>query len=358
MSRDERAMSDGMTRDGVRESSREQRGEGRAVSRRRFVALGAGVLLVAAAPAALLRRSPRKVWRRTIPVMGTLAEVAVVDADRESAEAAIDAAFAELRRVDLTMSRFSRISDVGRVNAAAPGTRVPVSAETGRVVAEGIRWAEASGDRFDPGLARALALWDVDRRRTPPPADAVAAFAGQGLYREIEIDAGGAAGSGASGSGAAIVRRHPEVGVDLGGIAKGHAVDLAAAALRRHGVRDGMVNAGGDLYALGLSPEGEAWRVGIRSPEDPTRLIGEIDVTDEAVATSGDYEQYFDYDGRRYGHILDPGTGEPWRTSRHSVTVVAERCITADAGATAVFGASADEARRILRRAAPGARLA
>jgi len=351
-------MIDDMTRDGVKETSREELGGGHTVSRRQFVALGAGVLLVAAAPAALLRRSPRKVWRRTIPVMGTLAEVAVVDADRERAEAAIDAAFAELRRVDLTMSRFSRISDVGRVNASAVGSAVPVSAETARVVAEGIRWAGASGDRFDPGLARALALWDVDRRRTPPPADTVAAFAGQGLYREIEVDERGTSGAGAPGSGAVIIRRHPEVGVDLGGIAKGHAVDLAAAALRRHGVRDGMVNAGGDLYALGLSPEGEPWRVGIRSPEDPTRLVGEIDVTDRAVATSGDYEQYFDYGGRRYGHILDPGTGEPWRTSFHSVTVVAGRCMTADAGATAVFGAPADEARRILRRAAPGARLA
>ncbi|MDP2531062.1 MAG: FAD:protein FMN transferase [Candidatus Palauibacterales bacterium] len=326
---------------------------GRSLSRRRFVAVGAGIFVVSALPAVALRRS-RRLYRRTIPVMGTLAEVGVVDDDAERAEAAIGAALAELRWVDRTMSRFSRASDVGRANAAAVGARTPVRAETARVVAEGLRWARASGDRFDPGLARALALWDVDHRHSPPASDAVAAFAGQALYRELEVERPrGDVGRGDRPG--YIVRRHPEVGVDLGGIAKGHAVDRAVAALRRHGARDGMVNAGGDLYALGLSPEGSPWRVGIRSPSDPTRLLGQLDVTDRAVATSGDYEQYFDYRGRRYGHILDPATAAPWQTTVHSVTVMADDCMAADAGATAVFGASESDSAAILGRVAPGA---
>ena len=326
---------------------------GRSLSRRRFVAVGAGIFVVAALPTVAFRRS-RRLYRRTIPVMGTLAEVGVVDDDAERAEAAIQAALAELRWVDRTMSRFSRTSDVGRVNAAAVGVRTPVHAETARVVAEGLKWAAASDDRFDPGLARALALWDVDHRHSPPASDAVAAFAGQGLYRELEVEEA-RDGDARRDRPGYIVRRHPEVGVDLGGIAKGHAVDRAVASLRRHGVRDGMVNAGGDLYALGTSPEGEAWRVGIRSPSDPTRLLGQLDVSDRAVATSGDYEQYFDYRGRRYGHILDPATATPWQTTVHSVTVIAGDCMAADAGATAVFGASEHESAAILGRAAPGA---
>lgn len=322
----------------------------RSLSRRRFVAVGAGIFVVAVLPAVAFRRS-RRLYRRTIPVMGTLAEVGVVDDDAARAEAAIQAALAELRWVDGTMSRFSRTSDVGRVNAAAVGVRTPVHAETARVVAEGLSWAEASGDRFDPGLARALALWDVDHRHRPPAREAVAAFAGQALYRELAVERPRGEGD----RPGYIIRRHPEVGVDLGGIAKGHAVDRAVLALRRHGVSDGMVNAGGDLYALGSSPEGGPWRVGIRSPSDPSSLIGQLDVTDRAVATSGDYEQYFDYRGRRYGHILDPKTAAPWRTDVHSVTVLADHCMAADAGATAVFGASVPESAAILRRAAPDA---
>ncbi len=335
------------TTDGVLEPST----EGRSLSRRRFVAVGAGIFVVAALPTLAFRRS-RRLYRRTIPVMGTLAEVGVVDDDGERAEGAIQAALAELRWVDRTMSRFSRTSDVGRVNAAAVDVRTPVHAETARVVAEGLRWAEASADRFDPGLARALALWDVDHRHAPPSSQAVAAFAGQALYRELAVEPPRGGPGDRPGH---IIRRHPEVGVDLGGIAKGHAVDRAVRVLRRHGVRDGMVNAGGDLYALGSSPEGGPWRVGIRSPADPTRLIGQVDMSDRAVATSGDYEQYFDYRGRRYGHILDPKTASPWRTDVHSVTVMADDCMAADAGATAVFGASVPESAAILRRAAPDA---
>jgi thiamine biosynthesis lipoprotein len=350
MSTNARSIAGAGAVDGAIEST----GTGRSFSRREFVALGGGAFLVALAPAGLLR-SRRRLYRRTIPVMGTLAEVGVADSDAERAEAAIEAALTELRWVDRTMSRFSRTSDVGRVNAAAIGVPTRVSIETARVVTEGIRWARASGDRFDPGLARALALWDVDHRRTPPSARAVAAFAGQSLYRELDVEP--LPDSDRPGSTAVIVRRHPEVGVDLGGIAKGWAVDRAAGALRRYGIRDGMVNAGGDLYALGHSPEGGPWKVGIRSPDDPTRLSGEMELSDRAVATSGDYEQYFDYRGRRYGHILDPATAAPWRTVTHSVTVVADSCMAADAGATSVFGAAAGLAATILRRAAPNADL-
>jgi thiamine biosynthesis lipoprotein len=103
------------------------------------------------------------------------------------------------------------------------------------------------------------------------------------------------------------------VGLDLGGIAKGHAVDRAAAAIRALGVRDALVVAGGDLVALGRSEAHEAWRVGVRSPSDPAGIVDVLDVSDAAVATSGDYERFFEWGGRRYHHILDPRTGRPVR---------------------------------------------
>lgn len=331
------------------------------LSRRTFLALGTGALLVAVTPAALWR-TRRRLHRRTIPAMGTLAEVAVVAEDEARARIAIEAALAELRRVDRTMTRFDAASEVGRVNAAGVGVRTPVGAETAAVVAAGLRWARATGGRFDPGLARAVALWDVGSRRVPPPDEAVRRYAGRDLYRELEVagprDASADPSAPGAGRRAAVVRLHPDVGVDLGGIGKGHAVDRAVAALRAHGVRDGMVNAGGDLYAMGRSPDGDPWQVGIRSPDDPTRLAGELAVRDRAVATSGDYERYFEHDGLRYHHLLDPATGGPRRGSGHSLTVTADRCLTADAAATACFGLPRDEARRLLAAAAPDVSLA
>jgi thiamine biosynthesis lipoprotein len=304
--------------------------------------------------------------------MGTLAEVVVADHDVGRARTAIEAALDELRWVGRVMSRFDKDSDVGRINTGAVGEPVRVTAATAAVVSAGLRWADASDGRFDPGLARAVALWSVGHRDVPPPAEAVSRFAGRGLYRELEVaeldteapvtqlgssshPVGPLARS--RSEGAVVLRRHADVGVDLGGIAKGYAVDRAAAALRRHGVRNGMVNAGGDLYALGRSPDGDPWKVGIRSSRDPSRLAGEIEVTDRAVATSGDYEQSFEHDGRLYHHLLDPETGEPRRSSTHSLTVTAVDCLTADAAATACFGLPRREARRLLSGSAAGATL-
>lgn len=300
---------------------------GRRFTRREMLTMAGGAFVLLLTPAAL--RRPMRVTR-SIPVMGTVAEVLVVDDDRSHGEWAIDLAFEQLRWVDATMSRFNPESDIGRVNALGWRDAVTVDRATAAVVREAIRWAELSQGRFDPGLARLSEVWDVGRRRTPPPEPAFARLAGRRLYRAIEVG---------------TFREHPvirlgdrDAGIDLGGIAKGFAVDRASATLRAVGIRSAVVNAGGDLYAMGRSEDGDRWRVGIRSAADPSRIEGQLELQDEAVATSGDYFQGFDYLGRRYHHIMDPARAEPRVTTTHSITVRAPDCLTADAAATAGFG--------------------
>jgi len=317
------------------------------MSRRQFVSLGAGAFLVLSLPLAVRRR--RALVRRSMPVMGTVAEVALAHEDPRSAHLAIDAAMAELRWVDRTMTRFSPLSDVGRANLGAAAAPVTVSEETAIVLRESLRWAEASGGLFDPCLGQPAALWNFGSRRQPPPAAEIRRFAGESLYRHLELDVS---------NGLACVRFHSgDVSIDVGGIAKGYAVDRAVRALREQGVTDALVNAGGDLYAMGTSEDGDPWKVGIRSADDPRRLTATIPVSDRAIATSGDYFQYFDYGGRRFHHLLDPVTGEPRRSELHSVTVAADSCMAADAGATAVFGCEPARASRLLGAAAPGAEI-
>jgi FAD:protein FMN transferase len=320
---------------------------GRYPSRRDFLALGVGAFVVGAVPWAARRRDV--LVRRSLPVMGTLAEIAVVHRDPARAQAAIDAAFAELQAVERAMSRFRPDSDVGRANLSAHARPVEVGPGTAAVLAEALRWAEASDGLFDPALAGAVALWDVGRRQAPPPAADVRRFAGQRPYRHLELGERG---------GRPVVLFHREgLGLDLGGIAKGHAVDRAVAALRAWGIGNALVNAGGDLYALGRSPEGDPWQVGVRSPEDPAKLVATLRLEDGAVATSGDYVQFFDHAGRRYHHLLDPRSGEPRLSRTRSLTVEAGTCMAADAAATTVFGCPPDEAARILAATAPGARI-
>jgi FAD:protein FMN transferase len=312
-------------------------------SRRDFLSLGIGAFVVGTLPLAARRR--RKLVRRTLPVMGTLGEIAVVHRDERHAHEAMDAAFQELRRVESLLTRFRTESEIGRVNLGAFAEPQPVSMETARVLSESLRWAEASRGAFDPCLARAVGLWDVGNRTLPPDVLEVHRYAGRGLFKALEI--GRFAGE------SVVVFHEKDMGVDLGGIGKGYGVDRAVDVLRSWGIQDGLVNLGGDLYALGVSEDGDEWAVGVRSPDDPRRLATTLHMSDRGVATSGDYQQYFEHHGRRYHHLLDPRTGEPSKEGVRSVTVAAPTCMTADAGATTAFVISPREAGAVLARVAP-----
>lgn len=313
-------------------------------NRREVLTIGVG-LFVTAVP--LARHRPLALVRRRAPVMGTEAEFAVAHRDPVRARRAIDAALEALRAVERTMTRFDAASDVGRANLHAQDDAVVVSGATAVVLEEALWWAAASGGTFDPCLARATALWDVTTRHAPPPHTEVARLANRRLFEGLEL--------GRRGAEPAVRFHDRDLGLDLGGVAKGYGVDRAVAALRDHGVAHALVGAGGDLYALGRSPSGEAWRVGVRSPFDAGALATTLEVEDAAVATSGDYAQFFVHRNRRYHHLLDPGTGEPRVTAQRSVTVRADTCMAADAGATAVFGMRREHAARLLARR--GARL-
>jgi thiamine biosynthesis lipoprotein len=303
-----------------------------------MIALGVGAFVVGVAP--FLRRRGDRLVRRTVPMMGTIAELGVVHDDSVVAHACIDAAIAELRRVEWLMSRYTATSDVGRANRLAAQDAVEVSPATARVLEAAIAWAIASDGAFDPCIGRAVELWDVEHRTTPPAAADVRRLAGRRRYRALDID---------GGARPRVRLTHRDAAIDLGGIATGYGVDRAVDALRRQGITRGIVNVGGDLYAIGRSLEGDPWRVGIRSPDDPHGLTGTIEIADAAVATSGDYERFFEYRGRRYHHLLDPDTAAPRVSPVHSVTIQAATCMDADAATTAVFGLDRADAARLLR---------
>ena len=308
--------------------------------RREFLTMGIGVFVALSLPRAVRRHS--SLVKRTVPLMGTIAEVQVAHKDERFAEDAIDAAIAELQWVERTMTRFRSDSDIGRANLGAGRDGVRVTAETAVVIAAALRAASASDGRFDPAVGAVSELWDVLNRHEPPADDRVQRLAARGFWRKVDV---------AVSAGAPRVRfDDPDLHLDLGAIAKGYGVDRATGVLRARGVRHAIVTVGGDLFALGQSPEGEPWTVGIRSPHDRHELAATLRVSDRAVATSGDYERFFRWRGMRYHHLIDPATAAPRRTPFHSATVLASRCIDADAASTAVFGLSRDAALVIARR--------
>lgn len=319
---------------------------GGSMDRRAFIGLGAGILGVAAAPAWL--RPREQLHRLTVPVMGTVAEIAVPARSEAMARQAMGAAAEELRRIEWLMSRFRADSEVGRYNAAAPGRPVRLGPETAQVVRGALQWARRSGGDFDPTLARLSAAWDPAAGTPPDPAALFHLRTDAGGWQALDAGLPGAGLSSGAVDGAVTLERLPATSLDLGGIAKGYGVDQAARVLREHGVYRGLVNVGGDLMALGDGPGGRPWRVGVRDPRDPSSQVRTLEVLDRAVATSGDYLRFFEHDGRRYHHLLDPATGSPVDAGVRTVTVTAVDVMTADAAATTAFVQGPETGRRTL----------
>lgn len=322
----------------------------RGIGRREFVAFGAGAFVVAGMPFVIRRRITHPgVVRRSLPVMGTIAEVAVAHRDPQVAQQAIDAAMDELRWVEQKMTRFTDTSDIGRANLRATRGPVVVDGATALVVTEALRWADATNGAYDPAVGGIVRLWDVLNRHEPPPEAPLARLSARQLHRAVEV--------GFSRSQPVLLFHDPDVSIDLGAIAKGYAVDRAASALRRFGIEKALVEAGGDLYAIGTAPDGEPWQIGIRDPNDTRSLASMVTASDEAIATSGTYYRFFKWRGRRYHHLMDPEIAEPRHTPIQSQTIRADGCMHADVAATATFGASAADAVAILRRTLPGASI-
>ena len=302
---------------------------GRGPDRRDFLTLGLGALFVATVPAVRSLRAPKLV-RRTVPIMGTTAEFVLSHRDVAYAHRAIDAALGEVHAVERGMSRFRPDSEIGLANTYAHQAPVPVGQGTYRVLRAALDWSAHTDGRFDPALGRVTGLWDVTHRSEPPTADRLTRYSDARLFERVRLMEARESGAVRFAGG--------DVALDLGGIAKGFAVDRAVGRLRDWGVSNALVGIGGDLYAMGFRPDGSPWRVGVRDPSRPHRVLTDLEASDQAIATSGDYERAFEHEGRLYHHILDSTTAAPVRTPVRSLTVTAADCLSADAAATALFG--------------------
>ena len=268
-------------------------------------------------------------------IMGTRCVVELWSEDRVRGQTAIDAVFAEFRRIDALMSTYKPESELSRVNAGAATAPVPVSRELYDLLATSIGYSELTGGAFDVTYASVGYLYDY-RSRVHPDAAAIAAALPGIDYRHIELVP----------ATRSVRFRRPGVRVDLGGIAKGHAVDRGIAVLQELGIDRAMVNAGGDTRIIG-DRLGRPWVVGIRHPDDEHKVVLRIPLTDTAMSTSGDYERYFEEDGIRYHHILDPKTGRSAGKLR-SVTVIAPTATRTDALTKSVFVMGAEDGIRFI----------
>lgn len=241
---------------------------------------------------------------------------------------ALDAAMAEINRLEALFSYSVATSDVARLNAAAGQGRVQLAPETITVLVAAQRMAEISQGRFDVTIAPLVDLWGFrpDVVQSVPAASEIVEALKLVDYRQLAVYP--------ASNEAELLRAGMRV--DLGAIAKGYVVDRVAAVLREHGVVSAVLDVGGNVYALGLRPEGSAWRVGLQHPRTTDQLLGVLPMTDRSVATSGDYQRFFVVGEDRYHHLLDPTTGYP-SAGIASISIVAPTGLEADAVSTAAF---------------------
>ncbi len=274
---------------------------------------------------------PSNLYKYHQVAMGTVIEITLIADDEEKANKAALQALQEIKRIETLMSPWLDSSDVTRINRSAGKERVKISPETFEVIQKAQEISELSEGGFDITIGPLTELWRRAReKKIPPSIEEVKEKLGLVNFKNIEVDQEGK-----------VFLKKKDMAVDLGGIAKGYAVDRAFKLLKSLGYINLIVNAGGDLRVGGLK-NNQPWSIGIQNPRESQKILARISVSDMAVTTSGDYEKYFIYQGKRYHHIFNPKDGFPIEGCQ-SVTIVTKDCITADALATAVFVLGAEK---------------
>lgn len=271
-------------------------------------------------------------------IFGTLVSLKLY----EPVEASVfQAVFDDLRDVDNRMTVKGISSELIAVNKAAGLSPVVVSEDTFHVIEVAAQYAEASRGAFDVTVFPVVSLWGIgtDNERIPSPDEIKAGLEKVG-YQDLVLDS----------VKHSVFLKRTGMGLDLGAIAKGYAADRTAEKLRALGVERGIVNLGGNIFALGTKEDGTPWKIGIQNPmNNRGEYLGIAETANQTLVTSGIYERYFEKDGKRYHHILDTKTGYPVENEVAGVSILADSSIDADALSTTCFVLGPDKAFEFVK---------
>ncbi len=258
-----------------------------------------------------------------------------------SAKVCLDEVSREIGRIERLLSRFLPESDVSRVNGSAGIQSEKVSPDTFEVLAKSVEFSRKFPETFDVTIEPLVQLWSTGKEASVQPDEVnIMQILPLVNFRDLILDPWEMTAE----------LRFIGQSIDLGGIGKGYAGDQILEVFKAFGIESAFSNLGGNVVTLGSKPDGAPWQIGIQHPRQEDRLIGIVSVVDQSVVTSGDYQRcYTDIQGNRHHHILNPSTGYPSRSGLISVTVVAERSMTADALSTMLFVAGLEKGLEILR---------
>ena len=264
-------------------------------------------------------------YRRQTRLMGSAFEFVIVT-DSGSGDDLIEECIAEVKRIEMLLTEFSDSSVTSEINRSAGKQEVSVDDEVFAILKRSQNISTLTQGAFDISASLLKKLYNFKGGSfVMPDADRLKSNLSKVGYKKIQLC-----------SNNRIFLAEPGMHIGFGGIGKGYAADCVKKLLVKKGITSGVINASGDLTAWGSRPDGSSWKVGIADPESPSTAMLWIPIKDTSVATSGDYEQYFEINGERYSHTIDPKTGRPVKGVK-SVTIVSPSAELSDALATAVF---------------------
>jgi len=257
-------------------------------------------------------------------IMGTRCVVELWSEDAAKGEAGISSVFDDMKRIDRLMSTWKEDTEISAVNRDAAKHPVKISPELFDLLVTSVKYSELTHGAFDITYASVGYLYDFRAHVHPDQKTIAAALPGIN-FRHMVLDPGKHT----------VFFQRAGMRIDLGGIAKGYSVDRGIEILQKQGFTRAMVNAGGDTRIIG-DRFGKPWVVGVRDPDHEGKVFLRLPLTDTAFSTSGDYERYFDENGKRFHHIIDPKTGDSARKCR-SVTIISGTATRTDALTKSVF---------------------
>ncbi len=266
-------------------------------------------------------------YKRALRLMGNMFEISVVAEEKSQANESIDSAIAEMQRIERLFTTFDPTSQTNQINAQAGIQPVKVDREVFELIQRSIRISELTSGAFDITYGSIdKRLWNFDTNMTSLPDKETAKQSVRLInYRNVTLDK----------DAGTVFLREKGMRIGFGGIGKGYAADRAKQILIEKGITSGIVNASGDLSAWGHQQNGKPWTIGIADP-DTKNPFSYVNITNMAVATSGNYEKYVTIAGQRYSHTIDPRTGFPV-TGIKSVTIISPYAELSDAMATPVM---------------------
>lgn len=280
---------------------------------------------------------PAEPTQKTALVLGTVCTITLYDSDDT---AIIDKAIARLSELEDILSINKTGTELDLVNDMSGIEPVKVSEDTLNVVKKGLEYSALAHGTMDITVGPLVKLWGIGTEwAAVPSAEDIDTAKNLINYKDVVIDE----------ANSTIYLKNPGMIIDLGAIAKGYAADEVVKLLKDNGVKSAIINLGGNIFVLGEKVDGNPWKVGVQNPEnDGEQTIGYVSIKNKSVVTSGVYERYFEEDGKKYHHILNPETGFPYENEILGVSILSDLSIDGDSISTTLFALGIEEGLKLI----------